>query len=52
MIQQQKRVIKSFAISETQNMMLQKLSRISMKSEADLIREAIELLFSTPGGKK
>ena len=32
-------------ISERQNGMLQKLSDVSMKSKADLIREAIELLF-------
>lgn len=38
-------------ISETQMGMLQKLSDVSMKSKADLIREAIELLFKPKGTK-
>lgn len=38
-------------ISETQMDRLNKLSDVSMKSKASLIREAIELLFTTPGGK-
>jgi len=39
-------------ISETQMNMLQKLSDVSLKSKADLVREAIKLLFRTPGGKR
>ena len=36
---------KTVRITKTQNEMLKKLSEISLKSEASLIREAIELLF-------
>lgn len=45
-----KTIKKTVRISERQNDMLQKLSEVSLKSEASLIREAIELLFK-PGGK-
>ena len=40
---------KTVRISKTQDNMLKKLSEVSLKSESDLIREAIDLLFKTPG---
>lgn len=46
-----KRVLKTLTISERQNEMLQKLSNVSLLSEAALLREGLELLFKTPGGQ-
>jgi len=38
-------------IGKKQMEMLNKLSEVSMKPKAVLVREAIELLFRSPGGK-
>jgi len=38
-------------ISSRQMEMLTKISQFSLKSKAVLVREALELLFKTPGGK-
>jgi hypothetical protein len=46
-----KLVTKSIRISDRQDKMLKKLSRVSLKSEAVLFREALELLFRSPGGE-
>lgn len=38
-------------IGEKRNFMLKKLSEISMKPQTALIREALDLLFKSPGGQ-
>jgi predicted DNA-binding protein len=39
-------------IGAEQMKMLDKLSNVSLKSKAVLVREALELLFRSPGGKR
>lgn len=39
----------NIGITARQHEMLKKLSEVSLKSQAALIREGIELLFKTPG---
>jgi len=47
-----KLIKKIFYVSERQDKYLKKIKELSMKSEASLMREALELLFKTPTAKE